>query len=949
MRSFLSEIATSLYDRYGDEVSSLTLVFPSRRARLFFSDALSRIARRPLWQPRFASVDELMERIAGVRRSEPVKLLTELYKIYSRHHSETFDAFYFWGEMLLSDFDQIDKYEIQADMLFANIGDLHRLEDHFGYLTPEQVELIRRFWSHFRQQANYSPEQQQFIRIWESLGSIYHAFRESLSAQGLAYEGMVHRLSAERLRSGKAVDIDPGERFVVVGFNALSTCEKQLLRWLQKRGTTEFYWDYDHYYVEKNPDYEAGLFLRSNLRDFPAPEGVVGSNHFDAPKEMVSVAAPSDSLQCKYVHTFLQELLDRDLSPGQETAIVLTDETLLPQVLYSIPSGIEAVNITMGYPLRQTTAYSFVERLIELQRRKRRRSGGVQFYHSDVTGLLGHPYILEQNAAAASEVLSGLRKAQSVYIRADRFHIPGVIEAIFRPVEGWRNLGVYLRTILSEIGAREAPEEDRARRREFFSTIIDRLVQLETALSDSGLELSESVFCSLLRKILQQIRIPYQGEPLAGIQIMGILETRNIDFENVLVLSLNDDTFPGNRAISSSFVPHNLRLAYGLPTPLHHEGVYAYYFYRLLQRAQRVHLAYCSRSDERRSGEPSRYLYQLQYESPHVPAVRNIPLSVNLPGNPPLSVPKTGAVAEALRTYLGDNGPKLSPTGFYAYIECPLKFYFRRIAGLRPTEEISEEIDLPLFGTILHKAMEILYAPLCGEASPGERIAALTASEAVPQAVAVALDSEYFKENPLAAGEEVPGSVLLVRDTVCRYIRGSILPYDAAQSGFSIQALEQEVEAPFSFSLGEGTARVRFGGMADRIDSLDNGLLRVVDYKTGKGTLPFGDIPALFSVRSAERRPAAFQTLLYSLALSRQTGRDIQPALYYVREMNRADYSPLLREKNTPLLRYSDYAEGFEEELSAALSGLFDTTIPFSPCEDTSTCRYCDYKEICRR
>ncbi len=946
MHSFISEIASYLYDRYGDDISSLKLVFPSKRARLFFSDALAQIARRPLWQPSFVTVDELMEQVAGVGRSDHIKLLTELYKVYSRHHDETFDAFYFWGDMLLADFDQIDKYLIDADMLFANIDDLHRMEDRFSYLTEEQIALIERFWTHFRQQTAFSQEQQQFIRIWESLGAIYHEFRDELSAQGLAYEGMVHRLAAERLRASEAVNLDTEVRYIVIGFNALSACEKRLFTWLKNTGQTEFFWDYDRYYVE-NPDHEAGLFLRTNIREYPAPEGVIGSDHFRAQKEVVAVSSPSDSLQCKYVHTFLQDLLDRGENLDKETAIVLTDESLLLPVLYSLPEGIKAVNVTMGYPLRQTTAYSFVERLIELQARKRQKGEQTRFYHSDVIGLLGHPYLLESHAEEAEKIIETVRKGQMVYVSMDRFQPEGLIRQIFTPVEGWRSLAVYLREILSQVGALPLETEDRARRREFFSVMIDRLIQLETSLTDSGVEMTEAVFSSLLRKIFQQERIPYQGEPLAGIQIMGILETRNLDFKNVLLLSVNDDTFPGNRAITSSFVPHNLRLAYGLPTPLHHEGVYAYYFYRLLQRAQVVHMVYCSRSDERRTGEPSRYIYQLRYESPHEVQLQNIPLSVNLAPTQPMSVPKTGQVWAVLSAFLG--GEKaLSPTSLHKYVECPLKFYFHSVAGLKVEEEITEEIDMPMFGTFLHKAMELLYKPLCGVKHPEEAIAALRGSKRVDEVVEQALQETCFHEETVTEADYT-GQVLLARDIVRRYINRFILPYDASRSGYTIELLEKDVDALFSFETAKGECSVRFWGMSDRIDRLQEGLVQVVDYKTGKPSKPFADIEALFSPMQADRRPAAFQTLLYAMMISRRTGDDIQPALYYVREMHRPDYNPLLMTKNEPVWRYSIYREEFEKRLTALLQELFDPERPFVQCEDETTCRYCDFREICRR
>ncbi|MFR3489313.1 MAG: PD-(D/E)XK nuclease family protein [Alistipes ihumii] len=821
MKGFISELAERLYDRYGDEVSSLRMVFSSRRARLFFSDALASVARRPLWQPRFESLGEIMERVAGMRLSDEIKLVTELYKVYSRYHDESFDAFYFWGGMLLADFDQIDKYLIDADMLFSNMGDLKALESDRSYLTAEQIEVIARFWRSFGLESEFSEEKERFMTIWRSMADVYHGFRDRLREQGLAYEGMIHREAAERLSGEEAVEWsdDPQARYVVAGFNALSECEKRLFRRMYGSGRVEFYWDYDDYYVG-NPDYEAGLFLRENIRNFPSPSGERFScDRFRRPKRIEIVSAPSDSMQCKYVHEFLSGLIERGIRPGKQTAIVLTDESLLLPVLYSIPEQIEQVNVTMGYPLRQTMAYSFVERLVELQsRRKPGRDGEPMYYHSDVTGLLLHPYVRACDPAAAGLAAEILRR-QSIYVRRSTLAPGSVIDPLFAPAGSWQELSAYVRDSLSLVILHAASADDVRQRREFFSVIVDRICRLENSLAGSGLEVTTPVFASLLRKMLQDVRIPYEGEPLSGVQIMGILETRNLDFEHVLVLSVNDDTFPGNRAVSSSFIPYNLRYAYGLPTPQHHEGVYAYYFYRLLQRAETVHLAYCSRSTDKRTGEPSRYVYQLEYESPHRPLRRAIRLGVNLTKTEPVSASKTGRTARILEEYLDGGGRSLSPTAFYQYVECPLRFYFRHVAGLKPVEEIAEEIDLPMFGTILHRAMELLYMPLLGDPSP-QRTISLPGTPAVKEAVARAVNEEYLQD-PKATEEEYGGSVLLVRDVVRKYIDSCILPYDASQRGMpSSVSRRRSVSRP---ARADGRVRsVGFAGKADRIDRLSD-------------------------------------------------------------------------------------------------------------------------------
>lgn len=952
MRSFIDEVVASLYERYGDDISSLTLLFPSRRAQLFFTDSLSKIALRPVWQPKFAAINDLMQQIAEIRCGDRIKLVTELYKVYSRYHHETFDQFYFWGDMLLSDFDQIDKYLINADMLFTNISDLRELENYRDYLTPEQIAVIARFWQSFGKESEFSQEKEQFMSIWRTLRTIYHEYRQTLSDQGLAYEGMVHRLAAERIIADvlPAQFPAPDSRYVIIGFNALSACEKQLFSWLKNSGRAEFWWDWDKYYVG-NSNHEAGLFLRSDIREYPAEYDAGEHCHFAEPKEIVAVSSPSDSLQCKYVHEFLTELQRKKIPLDKRTAIVLTDESLLLPVLYSLPESEQLkFNVTMGYPLRQTTAYSFVERLLELQRRKRirKRDGMLQFYHSDVEGILTHPYVLEQASVEAGAVVAEIQKRQYVYVDAELLkQIPGVTQQIFTAVDEWQQLSAYLQRILSEIGGR-ADAPDGALRREMFSTIIDTLCQITTSLQDSGVEVTIPIFASLLRKILQGIRIPYSGEPLDGIQIMGILETRNLDFDHVLILSANDDTFPGNLATNASFIPHNLRLAYGLPTPMHHEGVYAYYFYRLLQRASIVHIAYCSLSDDRHTGEPSRYIYQLDYESQHEVRRKTISLNVNLAANQPIEIPKTSAVADQLRAFLDGGERTFSPTSFYTYLDCPLKFCLRSLEHLSPEQEVAEEIDLPMFGTILHKAIELLYTPLKGVADPIPYIRKLIGSPQVTEAVTQAINSEYLHD-PSQRAEEYDGNVLLVHGIVVYYINHCILTYDIEHPGYVIDELERRVSAPVSFTLDGESHTVVFKGTSDRLDRLADGQVRVVDYKTGSPKQNFASIEALFDEDVTLRNAPVLQTMLYALMVHHTTGNDVQPTLYVVRKMNQADYSPLLEHKGAAVQSFLPYKEDLLACLQKTLAELFDFSVPFRQCADPAVCKYCDFKELCRR
>ena len=854
--------------------------------------------------------------------------------------------------MLLSDFDQVDKYLIDADMLFSNISDLKVLESDFSYLSEEQRKIISRFWKSFGLEGEFSPEKEQFVRIWNTLAPIYHAYRERLLTLSLAYTGMIHRQAAETIRAGKAVAPTEPKKYVIAGFNALSECEKILFDYLKNTASVDFFWDYDNYYLN-DPEQEAGLFQRENVRRYPSVDSAVNDrNAFLSPKEIVAVSAPSESLQCKYVYDFLDEVARTEgRTPDKETAVVLTDESLLVPVLYSIPESVEHVNVTMGYPLRQTLAYSFVERLVELQSRVRRRGDRCFFYHADVTGLLTHPFVATgAYEQPAREMAAEILRRQQVYVETNKFPREGLWNDIFIPVEGWQALQEYLLRVLSSVAGLPYDGKDASLRIEYFSLIAEQLHKLRNSLEQCEIELSMPIFTSLLRRMLQKMTIPYQGEPLSGVQIMGILETRSLDFEQVVILSVNDDTFPGNRAVSSSFIPYNLRLAYGLPTPTHHEGVYAYYFYRLLQRAKRVHLVYCSRSDEKHTGEPSRYIYQLKYESPHQVEERKMAVDVNLAPEEPIVVEKKDDVAHALDEFLTEGGRSLSPTSLSVYLDCPLKFYFHAVARLRKEDELVEEVDSPMFGTILHRAMELLYTPLVGVADPGPAIRALIRSPKIPDAVNRAVCEKYLKDEKVDPSE-FGGSLSLARDIIVKYIDHCLLPFDAGRNDFSIEQLEQPIGTSFEFDRNGKACRVRFAGFADRIDRMRDGLIRVVDYKTGSVNIEFNGIEALFSENRKDRSAAVLQTLLYAMMLNRMEGADVQPLLYYVWKLNEKNYSPLLKDKLRvcEVERYSDYREEFEKRLKLLLEEIFDPERPFVQCADRTACQWCDFREICRR
>ncbi len=981
MKSFLHEVAEDLYAKYGDRVGELKVLLPSRRARLFFSEALATTAQRPIWEPSWVEIDSLMGEIAGIKVGEHIRLIAELYRVYVEHHpTETFDRFYFWGEILLADFDMVDKYMINADMLFRNISDIKELETDLSYLSKEQISIIVSFWSSIADGSegeDLSEYKRRFLKVWQSLRAIYHQYRKNLKQIGIAYPGMVHRIAAERLKSEGGDIIDNKHHYVVAGFNALSKCENILFETLKNSSTTHFYWDWDSYYAQ-NEEQEAGLFIKKNIKDF-TPSTDISHNNFEQPKEVEVVASSSSSLQCKYVAEILDGIVKDGGVIDKRTAIVLTDESLLLPLLYALPKYVGRVNVTMGYPLRHSLAYSFIERLLQLQNRARQSAtdAEVNFYHTDVVGLLAHPYldgVFDKRVVAKLE--RQICEERLIRVPQPLLQFDNISREIFVKCDDWSDLSSYIRRVIDHVIAApqmdddegdDAAQDDAAQKVEFLSFLSDQIVKLHNSIEQCSIGLLTSTYISLLRRHLQPLRIPFEGEPLEGLQVMGILETRNLDFDNVIILSMNDDNFPGNSVTQPSYIPYNLRAAYELPTPEHHDGVYAYYFYRLVQRSQRLWMLYCSCADEMSTGEQSRYITQLDFESPFELRRIDVGVDVNIFDSETIEVAKQGVVAEQLRRYICEgvqrshNGEeswglkKLSPTAICQYVACPMRFYFSSLAGIRTRdEELLEQVDAPMFGTILHDAMQELYKPLIGVSNLSDGLALIKPKD-IDKAVIESIDKNYFrKKGKSITKESLSGDLMLVHEIVSNYISNGVVRFDRSNPNFEVMGVEMEVEHLVTLSNGQP---LRLWGISDRIDLMKDGSLRVVDYKTGESHLEFKGVKSLFFGEERGSQANILQTLLYSYMLreSRNKGEMVLPSLYYVRKMNGDEYSPLLidTEGQRTTIDSSNFGEYYDSTLpliSQKLDEMFDFDTPFRQCDDPeTTCRYCDYKELCRR
>lgn len=968
MATFIEEVALRLYEKYGDVISSLNIVLPSKRARLFFVEALSRVAVRPIWEPKYTSMDELMCRMSKLDKADRLRLVAELHKVYRQYHAEDFDKFYHWGEVLLSDFDMVDKYQVDASQLFANISDLKELESDVSYLTAEQIELINRFWRTITGESEVAIEnsaKSHFLKVWRSLGAIYEEFRKQLRTLNIGYTGMIYREAADRLKRGEVV-LPSDEKYIFIGFNALSKCEQDVLKHMQNSGCAEFYWDYDCYYKD-NKSQEAGMFIRSNIEQFSEAEGVSHDNFCNI-RSVNVLSTSSNVAQCQSVVNILEEIAEN--SGGnldKDTAVVLTDENLLMPLLYALPEKfkvkrvrrgdteveVPAINVTMGYPLRNTLAYSFIERLLELQKHAQHNAQGeTTFYYVDVDGLLTHPYIADISTSQYAKLRADIVKHRLFQVPQSMINTTPLLQQIFRKAKGWCEQSNYLLDVVDAISMYAGKGNESAFRAEFLAVISEALTKLQNVIVECDIDVTESLYRSLVRRHLQSERVPFTGEPLEGLQIMGILETRNLDFKNVILLSMTDNNFPGSHATDRSFLPYGLRYGFNIPTAEHHEGVYAYYFYRLAERTENLYMLYSSAADDKSTGEPSRYIRQMEYETDFDINYSNVGVEVSLSNSSTIEVEKSEKVFEKLLRFTREK--RLSPTAISTYIKCPLRFYFNVVELLRPEDELEETVDNMTFGNIFHEAADLLYSQIQGDANPNGRLTELRDRGEVEKCVDLAIAKVYFG-NKDGALPELGGELQIIRNIVREYLGNNLLNYDINNHDFVVDKTECDITFDMPIEVEGEHFTIKLGGRADRIDSLNNGMLRVIDYKTGKPRLNYNGIESLFHGEPivTKRESNIINTLLYSMMLSKERGRDVRPELYYVGSMVREDYSPRFVEtidrKSRTLNAYSECAEEFEAEVQKTLQEMFNRNISFHQCQDDSACRYCDYLAVCNR
>ena len=948
MKPFLYELAEEIYQTNADP-SQVTVIFPNRRAALYFRKYLGDLITKPVFSPKLLTFEDFVSQFSPLRVPDKLELVHRLHQCYRElmnSEAETFDQFLMWGEMLVRDFDETDRYLVDAKLLFADLSHLKEMDSGLDYLSDEQRKFLENFWLGF--DPDESVNKKKFIDVWRKLYPLYQAFNEKLLTDGLAYEGRIHRLVAEELTSGKLkLAYQPSENKPLwfAGFNALTKAEEKIISYLVEKGVATARWDTDQYYINDERQ-EAGAFLRSHKQS-----SILGKtfssdipNHFRTHKKIELMTAAQSMGQIKLMAQIVECELKNGMTP-EETVIILPDEKMLMPVLHSISPVAEKFNVTMGFPLASSPVFNLVELLVELQVFLRKS----HFNFSSVQSVLLHPYVTAADPASAQLKLKEMVKHNWVSVPEEflgseiKLHTLIFVEA--------KKITHYILEILKEISLLPSLDD---LDKEYLLRCIQLFNRLDVVWDEvQGEELSRinklKSFLRLFRQYARGEKIPFVGEPLKGIQVMGVLESRNLDFKNVFVLSLNEGIFPSaNR--QGSYVPYSIRKAYGLPTPEHQGSIYAYLFYRSLQRAENIFLFYNSEPDVLGQGEMSRYLQQLIYES-------GLPIKQHVLHNAAQPKPQTSIVVEkneeVLRAIAKLNEGNirsrgLSPSALNTYLDCQLKFYFQYVARIRESQKVQEEIDPRVLGNLLHIVMEQFYKKII-EKRPN-RIIDSGDFDQLDNRINLLIDEAFIKTYHLDPRLEVTyeGQRVVVREVVKKFAN-QILELDRSQAPFKIDAIEQNGWL-YNLKISHAPGFAVLGGTIDRIDSKED-QVRVIDYKTGKDELDFKNVASLF-YRDGKRNKAAFQTLLYALLYKTngaQADQKIVPGLINRNNLFDDTFNFGLKMDGEYLKDASPLFTEFENHLQKLLEEIFDPNLSFAQTQREETCKLCPYKEICYR
>ncbi len=969
MQPFLFETAQQILNNYKQELNDICIIFPNKRTALFFRKYFGQAAQKTIWSPNIFTIRAFIQTFARIQIADSLYLIFELYESFNhaktKHKQQVlpFENFYQIGEIILNDFNEIDSNLIDVSRLYQQLSDYKQVETYLEDCSNEDRELLNRFRKHFSPD-NLSKEKKYMLEMWELLPEVYKYFTEKLLQNNIGYDGLAFRKLTD-LIDNRTFPVDRYKKYCFIGFNALNEAERKLFRYLKSHDKVLFFWDIDAYYMN-NKIQEAGSYARQNIAEFGFGNGTnkkFPDNFNNTQKNIEVIGVPFDVGQAKALSVQLkaqnQSSSNTNSQPFTEkTAIILPDEHLLFPVLHSLPDNIKTINITMGYPLKNTSLYTLITLYFKAHEYFKKDEKNT-YYFRDVIALLQHHDIWNSDQETMQFVIQQIEEANKIEVEVEFILSKDsrLLQLLFHPIQNGTLLLQNILNLLYEVYAGNknvGTIEKHSLEDEYIYHVYTQIKRLKGILDAKLREYSFSTGLHLLKRILNNSRIPFSGEPLEGLQIMGVLEARNLDFETVFILNANEGTFPKiNR--KDTFIPESIRHVFKLPTVQQQDAVNAYYFYRILQRAKNIYLLYNNITANNRSGEASRYIQQIDREAKHKIHYKHLSQSLKPKEKKGLTIFKNDAILNELSTYFVRNQyakKMFNASAINTYIDCRLKYYFKYIANLKEPTAMSDDVDNLMFGNILHGSIEKLYQHIKN-------------NDTITQADFIQLKSliepcvfDAFKETlhiDRSKDFQYEGEQLVVKEVIKRHIN-NILQFDKQHTPFEIVNLEKKNQYTYypEISVFGQKRKIAYSGTIDRLDKR-NGNFFIIDYKTGNANRRFYSCESLFNRNIATRNRAALQMLFYCMVFHKTTSRFAQPALYVLNEMHKKNCAITLEfkqekqyipvsEKNISFL----LAE-FEDYLKDIIYEIFDTEVPFDQREADVNCDYCEFNTVCGR
>lgn len=977
MTVFLQLIAETYASRQRESLLDCCFVFPNRRSGTFFRDYLLKATGNGIIMPRIATLNELVAERSNSREATRDEALFTLFNCYRSFMEDRekidFDKFIFWGMMLLNDFDEVDMNLVDADSLFVNVERWREIRSF--YLTDEQAAIIERYWGEKVRSADevdrfwehitnsgtrkdsHEPSNSRFLRLWEILAPLYKSFHSKMESEQIATQGMMLRQLVSNIKTEGVESVLSYERYVFIGFDMPTLGEISIFRALKAVGRADFYWDFNTP-VAKD-DQNTAVRLMKHLRDdFPSLYDI-GEEPVTCFPEIEITGIPSETGQAKWagltISRWIESKAVHNPDNAVDTAVVLPDESMFIPIVHAIPEQITSMNVTMGFPLRFAPVTSLVSLITRLHIHSRVIHGEPEFFHEDVEAILSSPLVRASEPEQCDRLLKDIRSNRrynvaSAYICVNYPSLSPIFTNMSEDNSA-KSAHDYLVGLLDFLEHAAGSDSNMKMEEFFIRACRSSLEELYEAVCRFDIEMHESTFIHLMERMLFNATIRFEGEPLQGLQLMGVLETRALDFDNVIITSMNERVFP-KKSYVRSFIPDTLRRCYGLPTPELAEARYSYYFYRLISRARHVALIYDTRAASGRNNEMSRFMTQLLYLYPSAKVTHSSAIYTGRNDDSGLiTLAKTPEMMSRLNAFTttGKEARFFSASALKTYLNCPLQFCLRYVMNMNIDDEINDFMEASTLGQIVHEVFEKLYGSLLRPGKTArvtrEHILDWIENDLLIRQQIVASTNRYYGAPDTSPTQPLRGESLVIGNAILHIVKAT-LRRELAFTPFDYVAGEKSMKVRWNVS---PSLTVNFRQIIDRIDRV-NGILRIVDYKTGDESTDLKDMEQMFTPGATSKERAIFQVLLYCELYSVHENDEspIQPYIYALRKVLKSGLSPIKSQKQV-LSDYRVLDPDFKERLNRLLTEIFNPDIPFIQAVSSESCIFCNFKQFCGR